>query len=82
MNVFKKHTKYDLFVCGDTLSLMAYVYSLRRLFMNYNESTHQEYVLAGSDYNHLFGFYFTSSHFASSCVELSFLSPNIALVLL
>ena len=43
---------YVLFLCVDTLSLMACVYSLRQLFMNYNELTHQEYVLAGKDYNH------------------------------
>ena len=54
----QKYTEYDLFVCGDTLCLMASVYSLRRLCMNYNESTHQEYVLTRSNHNLLFGFYF------------------------
>ena len=53
----QKHTEYDLFLCGDTLCLMASVCSLKRLFMNYNESTHQEYVLTRSDYNLFFGFY-------------------------
>ena len=59
--IIQKHTKYDLFVCGDTLSLMACGYSLRRLFMNYNEPTHPEYVLAGSDYKHFFSFCFLMS---------------------
>ena len=62
----QKHTEYDLFVCGDTLCLMASVYSLRRLFMNYNESTHQKYVLTRSDDNLLFGFYFFLFYFLKS----------------
>ena len=61
----QKHTKCDLFVCGDTLSLMACGYSLRRLFMNYNEPTNQEFLVS-------------TSYFASSCLELSFLSPRIS----
>ena len=62
----QKYTEYDLFVCGDTLCLMASVYSLRRLFMNYNESTHQEYVLTRSNYNLLFVFYFLLFYFLKS----------------
>ena len=62
----QKHTEYDIFLCGDTLCLMASVYSLRRLCMNYNESTHQEYVLTRSDYNLLFVFYFLLFYFLKS----------------
>ena len=42
------------------------IYPLRRLFINYNEPTNQECLVS-------------TSYFASSCLELSFLSPRISL---
>ena len=70
----QEHTEYDLFVCGDTLGLMACGYSLRRLFMNYNEPTYQQHSSAGSDYKHLFFGFFLFS-FCSSLWRISLIIP-------
>ena len=73
----QKHTEYNIFLCSDTLCLMASVYSLRRLCMNYNESTHQEYVLTRSDYKILFGFYFFLFCFLMSWTFFPFTTRRI-----
>ena len=62
----QKHQNMICFVSGDTVSVRDCVYSFRRVLISYNEPTQQEYILTGSDYSHLFGFYFFSSCFLMS----------------
>ena len=73
VNVFKKTHKVDLFVCGDTLSLIAHPSGI--IMSPPTRNTYWLGVITSTKYFLVS----TSSHFASLCLELSFLSPRVAL---
>ena len=68
----KKH-KVDLFVCGDTLSLIAHPSGI--IMSPPTRNTYWLGVITSTKYFLVS----TSSHFASLCLELSFLSPRVTL---